>query len=173
MTQKLALGALLVAGCATARTPDTPAEPAAPPAATPEAEPEPAPAAEPTPDAGAAATEVTEPAASSKPCPPPDHGAHCLWIATRPPNPFRAKHVSARLKKDGFEASVDGDRIIVLADDAALEKLFESKVEHGLQAASSSDRMNCVARLPDGARLASRYRGEVGDFVLDDPTCEL
>jgi hypothetical protein len=170
MAGRLALAALILGGCATARTPDVPAEPAAPAAATPEPGPEPEP--ETTPDAGTTGPDAPEPTAQ-RPCPPPDHGAHCLWIATRPPNPFRAKHVSARLKKDGFEASADGDRIIVLADDAALGKLFETEVEHGLQPASSSDRMSCVAKLPEDARIASRYRGEVGDFVLDDPTCEL
>jgi hypothetical protein len=166
----VALGAVSVLSCASARTPDVPSEPAAPSAPAESAPaPEPAPQSPPeTPDAAA-----PDAATAASACPAPEHGTHCLWIATAPPNPFRAKHVTARLKKDGFEATADGDRIIVVADDAALEKLFEAKVEHGLSAASSSNRMRCVATLPAGTRLAQRYRGEVGDFVLDDPTCEL
>jgi len=159
---------LALISCASARSPEAPgpaetASPSAPPE-TPETHEAPLAAAPVVPDAGAS---------PERACPAPEHGAHCLWIATQPPNPFRAKHVTARLKKDGFEAIADGDRIIVHAADDALSKLFEANVEHGLRAASSSDHMRCVAVLPDGARLASRYAGEVGDYVLDDPTCEL
>ena len=153
--------ALCAAACATARTPDVPSEPASAanePDAMPETEPEPA--AEPEPS-------------GERTCPAPDHGSHCLWMATRPPNPVRARHVAKRMKADGFDAIVDGDRIIVRAGDDQLATLFGVAVGHELRAASSSDRQVCVAALPEAARLSPRYAGEVGDFVLDDPTCEL
>ncbi len=77
------------------------------------------------------------------------------------------------MKKDGFDAIQDGDRIIVHANDAELAKLFGSETTHELRPASSSDRTVCVAVLGEDAKLPAKYRGEVGDFVLDDPTCEL
>ena len=150
---KRAALALLAVACGGSPPPAAP-EPAPPPPAPapePEAKPEPPP----------------EPEAAKPACPAPEHEKHCLWLATAPPNPFRAKHVTRRLVKDGFSAEADGDRIIVRATDAELERLFETAPSHTRE----DDR--CVAALADGARLAARYAGEVGDFVLDDPTCEL
>lgn len=167
MSRSLAVAlALCAAACTSAPTPDVPSEPAraahepvAPsPSSEPDAMPVPAPQPEPAVD---------------RTCPAPDHGSHCLWMATRPPNPVRAQHVAKRMKADGFDAIADGDRIIVRAGDDQLAKLFGVAVGHELRAASSSDRQVCVAALPEAARLSPRYAGEVGDFVLDDPTCEM
>jgi hypothetical protein len=94
-------------------------------------------------------------------------------MATKPPNPFRAKHVAKKLAADGFDAIADGDRIIVHADDTQLKRLFGVEVPHERRAASSSNRMRCIAALPDGAMLDPRYRGEVGEVLLDYPSCEL
>jgi hypothetical protein len=118
-----------------------------------------------------AGVEQEEP--KSEECPAPEHGAHCLWMATNPPNPKRADHVAKKMKADGFPAEADGDRIVVHLDDAQLKRLFGGEISHEKQAASSSDHMRCVATIPDGRKLDARYRGEVGEVMLDDPACEL
>ena len=72
-----------------------------------------------------------------------------------------------------FGRVADGDRIIVHASDEQLEKLFDTAPEHRLLEKSSGPGKSCVAAMPDGAKLSSRYAGEVGDWILDDPTCEM
>jgi hypothetical protein len=146
----------------------TPPEPASVPTPTTVSEP----VAEPTPVGEPPASSPVEPEASTA-CPSPEHSEHCLWMATNPPNPKRATHVAKKLVADGYEAVADGDRIIVHADDERLKKLFGGEIEHVQQAASSSDRMRCVAAIPEGRKLDARYRGEVGEVLLDDPACEL
>jgi hypothetical protein len=136
----------------------------------PQADPEPV-ASAPSEPIGTA--EAPDAAPDEPSCPRPDHGAHCVWMATTPPNPFRAKHVAKKLKADGFDAVADGDRIIVHADDNQLKRLFGVEIPHERRAASSSNRMRCMATVPDGAQLDARYRGEVGEVLLDDPSCEL
>jgi hypothetical protein len=106
-------------------------------------------------------------------CPATEHAPHCLWMATNPPNPNRAKHVAKRMIADGYEAAADGDRIVVHLDDAHLGRLFGGEIGHEKQAASSDDRLRCVARVPEGTKLDARYRREVGEVLLDDPACEL
>lgn len=106
-------------------------------------------------------------------CPAPEHAPHCLWMATNPPNPKRAEHVAKKMKADGYPAEADGDRIVVHLDDEQLKRLFGGEISHVKQAASSSDRMHCVAAIPEGKKVDARYRGEVGEVLLDDPACEL
>lgn len=106
-------------------------------------------------------------------CPMPEHAPHCLWMGTNPPNPNRAKRVAKRMIADGYAAVADGDRIVVHLDDAHLGRLFGGEIGHEKQAASSDDRMRCVARIPEGKKLDARYRGEVSEVLLDDPACEL
>lgn len=166
----LAALALACAACASARAPDVSSEPPSRPAP---AEPAAAPVPVTEPAPVASALPAPAPTAGEPACPAPEHPPHCLWIATRPANPVRARHVARRLQKDGYQAEADGDRIIVHLSDAELTRLFGAAPGHAPVAASASDRTICVATLPETARLDAAYAGEAGDFVLDDPTCEL
>ncbi|MBX3127567.1 MAG: hypothetical protein KF718_12665 [Polyangiaceae bacterium] len=121
---------------------------------------------------GSAGAEAVSPEAEA-PCPAADHGPHCVWIATRPPNAFRANLVAKKLTKQGYAAFGDGDRIIVHATDEQLRSLLGADVSHERRAASSSDGTRCVAAVGPDHRLPASIRGEVGDFIVDDPTCEL
>lgn len=145
--------------------------PAAPQSSTATPTPTPEPIVEDRPesdDAGSTPEERPEPS-----CPAPEHAPHCLWMATNPPNPNRAKHVAKRMSADGYAAVADGDRIVVHLDDEHLGRLFGGEIGHEPHAASSDHRMRCVAAIPAGRKLDARYRGEVGEVMLDDPACEL
>ncbi len=112
-------------------------------------------------------------AVTEAPCPAPDHGPHCMWMTTRPPNAFRASHVAKKLTKQGFTAFGDGDRIIVHASDDQLRTLLGTDIRHERRERSSGTGSRCLAVVGPEARLHQSIRGEVSEFILDDPTCEM
>ena len=105
--------------------------------------------------------------ALSPPLPAAGPGKYSLFVAVQPPYQSNRATLQKMLKREGYEASVEGDEELVMVLTAdQLKKLFQARVRMQTVAASASDRVITQPAL-ESVTIPKRFEKLIRRVYLD------